>query len=264
MIKVNGKEINKKYFPDGTFMLLNIEYPISYSSPFYHINIEWNYENNDEQILLYNIVNHIRDINNYAKITLNLPYVLNARMDRRKSENEIFTLKYFCKFINDLKFDSVKVRDVHSDVSLALLNNVRHETAQLYIEKVINKINPTLLFYPDNGASKKYSELIDFPYLYGIKNRDWKTGKILGLDIIGNIPNNSFDILFVDDIIAYGGSLYYSAKKLKELGANNIYAYITHVENSILDGEVINSGLIKKIYTTQSIFTKNHSLIEII
>ena len=68
----------------------------------------------------------------------------------------------------------------------------------------------------------------------------------------------------VDDIISYGGSMYYSAKKLKELGCGEIYIYASHVENSILEGELIKSGLFEKIYTTNSIFTKEHEKIEVL
>ena len=48
--------------------------------------------------------------------------------------------------------------------------------------------------------------------------------------------------------------------KLKELGATNIYLYVTHCENSIYDGELLkNNGLIEKIYTTDSILTNTES-----
>jgi ribose-phosphate pyrophosphokinase len=53
---------------------------------------------------------------------------------------------------------------------------------------------------------------------------------------------------------------------LKEAGANNIYLYITHCETTIFDGEMINSGLITGIYTTDSIFPedKQNDIIKII
>ena len=44
----------------------------------------------------------------------------------------------------------------------------------------------------------------------------------------------------------------------------DIYLYVTHCENTILDGELINSGLIKKIFTTDSIYTSENENIEII
>lgn len=51
-----------------------------------------------------------------------------------------------------------------------------------------------------------------------------------------------------------GGTFYHSAKKLKELGANDIYLYVTHCESTIFKGEMINSGLIKKIFTTSTLY----------
>jgi ribose-phosphate pyrophosphokinase len=68
----------------------------------------------------------------------------------------------------------------------------------------------------------------------------------------------------IDDIISYGGSMYYSALTLKDLGAKNIYAFASHVENSILKGKLIQSNLIKKVYTTNSLFKGNHELIHVI
>ena len=77
------------------------------------------------------------------------------------------------------------------------------------------------------------------------------------------------NVLMVDDIIAYGGSLYYSAKELKRIGANNIYAYATHTENSILDPEkgtlikLLEDGTVKRLFTTDSLFTGEHDKIEV-
>ena len=76
-------------------------------------------------------------------------------------------------------------------------------------------------------------------------------------------------VLMIDDIISYGGSLYYSALKLKELGVGKIYAYATHTENSVLDPEkgtlikLLRNGTIEKLYTTNSIYTGNEEKIEI-
>ncbi len=45
-------------------------------------------------------------------------------MDRVKNSDEVFTLKYFAEFINDLKFDTVEVGDPHSNVSTMLIDNI--------------------------------------------------------------------------------------------------------------------------------------------
>ena len=105
--------------------------------------------------------------------------------------------------------------------------------------------------------------MIPLPYAFGIKRRDWKTGKIEGLDVAGDIDIiANKNVLIVDDICSKGGTFYFSAKKLKEFGAKNIYLYITHCENTIFAGELLTSGLIKKVFTTNSILTKEHEMIE--
>lgn len=64
------------------------------------------------------------------------------------------------------------------------------------------------------------------------------------------------DVLIIDDICSKGGTFYHSAKKLKELGANKIYLYVSHCENTIYSGELLkDNGLIEKIFTTDSILT---------
>lgn len=106
---------------------------------------------------------------------LSLPYIPNARMDRVKNDDEVFTLKYFCDFINWLGFSSVYVLDAHSDVSTALLNNCVKENPKEYVDKAISKIGMRnlVLYFPDAGAAKRYSDLFpELPYCYGEKKRD--------------------------------------------------------------------------------------------
>ena len=70
-------------------------------------------------------------------------------------------------------------------------------------------------------------------------------------------------VLIVDDICSRGGTFYHSAKALKALGAGEIYLYISHCENSILEGEILTSGLIDRVFTTNSILTKEHEKITV-
>lgn len=256
MIFVNGQKLDVNSFPDGTPR-------INLSASNRTVTVEWLYEKDAELVLIQMIIPHLRlfEVN---RLILDMPYIPNARMDRTHKPDEVFTLKYFCDIINNLHFDIVRVRDAHSNVSLALLNNVESVPVLGYIKSAIQVSNPHIVFYPDEGSCKRYSELVKFPYAFGIKKRDWDTGKILGLDVVGEVPETGFTALIVDDISSYGGTFLHSAKKLKELGAEKVYLYVTHCENSILDGELIKSELVEKIFTTRSIFTKEHPLIEIL
>lgn len=79
-------------------------------------------------------------------------------------------------------------------------------------------------------------------------------------------------MLIRDDICSKGGTCYYVAKKLKEMGADKVFIYVTHCENAILDGEfgeskrsLLDTGLIEYLFTTNSICTlRKHRKIGII
>ena len=263
MIKVNNKLITPSYFPDGT---LNLKCELPPSMKINDVvNLEWYYDNNEELIILDMLVKHIRANYFFKHFHLYMPYVPNSRMDRTKSDTEVFTLKWFCEAINNMNFEMVRILHPHSNVTTALLNNVvvDHLNEDI-ISTLLTALKPDIIYYPDEGCKKNLEDKFKYPALYGSKDREWETGKIRGLEIIGEVPNQSFDVLIVDDISSKGGTFYHSAKKLKELGANNIYLYITHCENTVLEGDLINSGLIKEIYTTDSIFTKEHDLIKIL
>ena len=280
MIKLNGEIVNINHFPDGTLLLKEEG---NWSGGGAH-KIEWYFESNEELVALMFLAKHLKSYDDTRKINLFLPYIPNARQDRVKTTEDVFTLKYFADIINYLNFNQVQVLDPHSSVSEALINNLRVDSPGCYIRKVLSKLpiqigeyedtvdflhrtkkySSLTMFYPDEGAMKRYAGMVDIPYAFGIKRRNWETGKIEGLDVAGSVDKIAGkDILIVDDICSRGGTFYHSAKKLKELGANKIYLYVTHCENTILEGELLTSGLIEKVYTTNSIFTKEHKKIEV-
>ena len=267
MIKVNNEVIQLNKFPDKSF-LIKFK-PNRYWGEINNtLTISWFFENNEELFALISITKHIKKFG--FKVKLFMPYCVNARQDRVKSDEDIFTLKYFADVINWLEFDSVTILDPHSYVSEALINNLKIINAKRLIDEVITchigLHRNVSVFYPDAGACKRYTDLkLNIPFTYGEKSRDWETGEIKGLNVCGdsNLIKGR-DILIVDDICSRGGTFYHSAKKLKELGANKIYLYVSHCENTILDGDLLTSGLIEKVFTTNSIFTKEHEKIEVI
>lgn len=237
--------------------------------------ITWKFEREEELSTLIYVTRHLRNMPCIQEICLNLLYLPNARMDRIHNHKEVFTLRGFADAINWLRFDVVRVLDVHSNVGAALLNNVLVCTPEKYLKEVIDQIDetvPLVLYFPDEGAAKRYSGLLPgMKYCYGEKKRDWETGKILGLAIKTNgIDLQKQTVLMVDDIIAYGGSLYYSAKELKRMGADTIYAYATHTENSILDKEkgtlikLLEDNTVERLFTTGSLFIGEHDKITVL
>ena len=261
MIQYNGKAVDINHFPDGTLLIKetveNKENAV----------LCWKFESNEETVALYFLTKHLQ-AKGVERIVLELPYIPNARQDRVKAPEDVFTLKYFAEFINSLGFAEVRVLDPHSYVSEALFDNLRIGTPKEYVEQVIACLGGTeklLLFFPDEGAMKRYSSMFDLPYVFGIKKRDWTTGEILGLDVAGRTELIAGSrILIVDDICSRGGTFFYSAKELKSLGADRIYLYVSHCENTILEGELPSTDFIERIFTTDSIFTGAHEKISVL
>lgn len=285
MITINGIEIVRKTFPDGSLCLLDLDNSLLYPNKNYEI--VWLYEGDYEIFMLICIVKHLRSkMYNNVSFNLTMPYVVNSRLDRTYSDNEVFTLKYFAEIINDLKFNKVVIVDPHSIVSEALIDNVCVLRPHNIIDGAISKMRSLnefkrelVIYFPDDGAYKRYKDMPcfkDFNCIYGKKERDWETGKILGIEIYdknGSKLTNEIEncnVLMVDDIISYGGTLAYSADKLKEMGATHISAYATHVENSVLDEEKgtllkrYKDNIIDTVYTTNSIYHGNHPMVEVI
>lgn len=271
MIKVNDEVIDVEHFPDGT-QKLAVESMWRASGDY---SIDWRYEKEEELSTLIYITRHMRNNPYTRSVRLKMNYLPNARMDRIHERDEVFTLKGFADVINWLDFDLVTILDVHSNVGTALIDNAIIETPQIYINDVIGRIEKDntdlILYFPDEGAAKRYSDMFPrYKYCHGEKKRDWDTGKILGLDIKSNGINLSGKtVLMIDDIIAYGGSLYYSANTLKENGVDKIYAFATHTENSILNREKgtliksLENNTVERLFTTNSIFTGEHGKITV-
>jgi len=247
MIKINGKEIIFEQFPNGEVRLpmKDIRIPDNKIA-----NILWKYKDDSDIIKLIFLTKELKD---YAhQIHLTIAYMPYSRMDRTEN-TYAFTLRHTAFIINSLGFDSVRVIDPHSDVTCALLER----STSIYplvevIENMYENASNTILFFPDNGAQKKYSKMFRYiPYAYGIKERTFGTGEIEKLDVIGDVKDK--DIIIVDDLCVYGGTFIKSAEALKAKGCGNISLVITHCELSIFDGKIPTSELIQRVITTNTI-----------
>ena len=247
MFYISGNELKTSNFSSGE---LKASFPVIAKGE--EITVIWRYESDAELFTLICIAKHYQNHKKY----LYLSYLPNARMDRVKNPEDVFTLKYFCQVINSLNFEVVYVTDVHSNVSLALLDRVSEISPKSYIEFVINthKEEDLVLVYPDTGAAKRYSEMFpEYDSTYCDKVRDWKTQRITSLVL--NDPDivSGKSVLIVDDICSYGNTFVKAAEALKAANAAKIYLYVTHAENAIVKGDIFKSGLIDKVYTTGSL-----------
>jgi len=268
MIKVNNRIVEINRFPDGT---LNIKGDVNLAGT--EVLISWHYANDAEFMTIAFLTKFYQA--HECDVVLYMPYVPNARMDRVECAGDIFAMKYFGELINSLNFKAVWIEDPHSSVAYANINKVHFCNDAEWIERVVNTviylengIRP-IIFFPDEGAMKRYNNWFNgLDKAFAVKNRNWNTGAIIDLQILGISEHDIKDkpVIIRDDICSYGGTFYHTAKKLKEMGAGNIYVMVTHCEDNIHKGHfgekevnLLATGLIKTVFTTDSIYTFDSS-----
>ncbi|SFC22037.1 ribose-phosphate pyrophosphokinase [Clostridium uliginosum] len=262
MIYLNDEIVEVKKFPNGESLINSENLKLKSNDN----EIRVNFESDEDIIHLIFLKSHLDEFK--IKCNLTLPYMPYSRMDRTEGMT-VFTLKHLCKLINNLNFESVTIYEPHSDVSTALLDRVKIvNMSQTLTKELLKEVNngkgDVYLVYPDAGAAKRYGKEIGYEkILTANKERDFKTGFIKKLQINGNVESKSFKAIIVDDLCSKGGTFMLTASKLKDMGATEIYLVVTHCENTIFEGDLLTSDLITKIYTTNSILSKNHEKIKV-
>lgn len=253
MLYLNGEIYYYKSFPNKELQMPTVHFERTNV-------ITLKYENSDDLIALMFLKRYLdeHNLNNNYTI-LEMYYIPYERMDR-ETTNQMFTAKYFGEFINSLNFNRVNVLDPHSNVIMAVLN----KTVPIKLKNFIFSHSIDwydYIFYPDNGAKKKYSEILSpspKPYFYGEKHRNLDTGLIDDYDIINPPDLNKKNVLIIDDLCVKGFTTLNAAKKLKELGVNKVYFYCSHCEQAIHEGELLKTDYVDKIYTTDSLNFEEH------
>lgn len=194
-----------------------------------------------------------------AQLRLFMPYCPYARQDRVCVPGEALSIKAFANIINGLGFSSVVICDPHSDVTPAVINNVKVIT-QVDIfnryEQLLQFATLSMLVCPDAGAIKKTIALCNYMnhsgFIQAEKIRDLETGEIKETKIRAEgIEGKS--VLIVDDICDGGRTFIELAKVLKAKGVDHIGLYVTHGIFSKGTKPLTEAG-ISRIYTTDSFY----------
>jgi ribose-phosphate pyrophosphokinase len=189
-------------------------------------------------MLLKNAVNHLNVLDHNAYYSLTIPYLPYARQDRVAVKGEPLSVEVVAEIINGMKFNDVYVYDLHSEVSAALLKNVReHKQHQLVIENIsrIKLIHSQyVICSPDAGALKKVYDFMSSANIssndlvVGMKHRDVASGQITGTTILDVEKVKDRNVLIIDDICDGGMTFIKLAEILKDNGAKTVDLYVTH------------------------------------
>lgn len=166
-----------------------------------------------------------------SKIDLNIPYFPYARQDRVCNNGEALSVKVIASVINSCKFNSVSILDPHSDVTPALINNVRLFPQTSWLENTVD-IWGKVIVSPDAGALKKATKVAQYlaatDLIVAHKVRDVRTGDIIRTDIDAKGLDGK-DLVIVDDICDGGRTFIELAKAIrKQSSVRSITLVVTH------------------------------------
>lgn len=265
MIKVNGKEIEFTQFPNGETNMSHLSFPaLEEGEP---IKVTFKYESDGDLIKLLFVRGYLEDFfverdmvhdMSMSEIYLEMYHAPYGRMDR--SENGTpFTLSYVADFINRMGFDGVSIIEPHSDVSLKLIDNSVPDYVTKYLYPDVFKdidfnIETDYVMFPDKGASTRYSDILFPNVLIGEKVRNFGTGRIESLDVVGRVDHTPNKVLIMDDLSSFGGTFCRASEKLREMGFKEVYLLVAHAEDSVFKGKLFDN--IDKLFTTDSMLTE--------
>ena len=230
----------------GGEVQVRIENPQS-NHPYSSLRIEAHLTKSDDFFELALLVDAIRRTFGYTTlIDLVMPYLPYARQDRAMTKGESLALKVFCDLINGLKFRTVEIWDVHSDVALALIDRVAHKPVEWLISPEV--LGDCILVAPDAGSLKKVSKVAQAfgrRMIRADKTRSVVDGSITGTVVYSESVGDS-DFLIVDDICDGGRTFIELAKELRKLTTGKIKLYVTH--GIFSKGLDVFNGVIDEIY----------------
>lgn len=198
-----------------------------------------------------------------TNISVFIPYLPYARQDRVMVAGEPLSIKVMCNLINNCGFEKVYVYDVHSEVSLALLENCELITNYSLVKEVLKDRSDYLLVSPDAGALKKIYKLAEaLTYTDDIvlcnKVRDVSNGRIKQITVDQDDLQGK-DCFIIDDICDGGATFVGVAKELKSRNAGKVSLIVSHGIMSHGETELVD--WIDHIFTTDSIKDTSSDLI---
>ncbi len=242
--------------------------------------VNMNFQGNDDLIDLMLLVDAVRrewrrNTGQPLFMSLHMPYLPYARQDRVCTQGESLSLKVIADLINSLKFDRVLCRDIHSDVGIALLENLYHHTLDGIADDLralgLGSDNKTLvLVSPDVGASKKienfarangYTQVVQAE-----KKRDVQTGLLTGFKVHAEEYEDyetQYDFLIIDDICDGGGTFIGLAAEIRKVTKGRILLYVSH--GIFSKGLDIFNGVLDQVITSNNMSgIKEHPLLKVI
>jgi len=212
---------------------------------------------NDNLMELLIIIDALRR-SSAGRITAVMPYFGYARQDRQTAARTPISAKLVANLITQAGADRVLTVDLHAGqiqgfFDIPVDNLYAAPVFALDIEHNIKDLSNVTVVSPDVGGVVRARDLAKRigGDLAIVDKRRERAGEIESMTVIGDVRGRS--CLIVDDMCDTAGTLCKAASLLKEHGATEVHAYITHgvlsgpaierVKNSALESLVITDSI---------------------
>lgn len=191
------------------------------------------------------------------RITAVLPYYGYARQDRKDQPRVPITAKLVANLITEAGADRVLTMDLHAgqiqgffDIPLDHLFAVNAFVDYFTQKRIVKDL---VVVSPDVGGIKMaraYAKRLHAA-LAMVDKRRISAEEAEVMDIMGEVDGKN--ALIVDDLVSTAGSLVEAVRALKEAGAKEVYAAITHPVLSGPARERLSSSALKELVVTDTI-----------
>lgn len=192
------------------------------------------------------------------RVTAVLPLYPYSRQDAKCKSRAPITAKLVANLITKAGADHIITMDLHSSqiqgfFDIAVDNLFAAPAVVNWIVKNIPDYNNAVLVSPDAGGTKRVTHIADkMGCDFAILHKERKVAnKVDRMVLIGDVKNRT--VVLIDDMADTCGTLCTAAERLKEGGADKIYAIVTHgifsrdalekIENSCFEVVVATNSL---------------------
>jgi ribose-phosphate pyrophosphokinase len=192
------------------------------------------------------------------RVTAVLPFYGYARQDRKDQPGVPITAKLVANLLVAAGADRVLTIDLHAQQIQGYFDiPVDHLYAFPVISKYLlaKKLKNPVVVSPDTGGVKTayaYSNLLECGLAIVAKQRKGAT-EVEALSLVGDVEGCT--AVMVDDLTATAGTFCAAAKILKENGAGDIYAAVTHGMITQMGVERVRNSEITELIVTDTVPT---------
>lgn len=191
-----------------------------------------------------------------SRITAVIPFFGYARQDRKDQPRVPITAKLVANLIVAAGVDRVLTMDLHAQQLQGFFDiPVDHLHALPVMIQHLRKLGlqKTVVVSPDVGGVKMasaYAQALEASLAIVVKRRK-NASEIEPVAVIGDVKG--CDVIVVDDLTETAGTLCAAANILREQGAHDIYAGVSHAVLTDLAADRLRGSEIKELITTDSV-----------